>query len=274
MFNIKCTVTAIAAASLVSLSACSSGSSDSGEAANADETWEVCISNGSFTPMYENRADGKLEGFDPDMARAAAKEMDVDLEFTKLAFEGLMPGIASGRCKAVWSSFYISDERLAVADAVPYLNTGPGVIVPANNTDIKEPDDLSGKTVAVQSGSSFIGQLEEINKSFADRGMDKVKVSEYKGFTEEVAAMTNGRADLLLDSSVVLPNIVEKNAGFKIVPDFFPQDVQYGVYLAKGSPYIAKLSEALTTMHEEGTSAAIVKKYDLNEEDLVSPEAQ
>lgn len=274
MNSLSKTFAAIAAvlALIGSLAACSSEDGDAEP--SAEETWEVCISNGSFPPMYVNHADGELDGFDPDMARAAAEEMGVEIKFTKLAFEGLMPGIASGRCNAVWSSFYISDERLEVADAVPYLRTGPGLIVAADNTDIKTPEDLAGKTVAVQSGSSFIDQLNALNEDLSDKGLDAIKIAQYKHYPEEVAAMSNGRADALLDSSVVLPDIVAKNSELKLVPGFFPQDVEYGVYLVKDSPVINKLAKALAAMKEAGTSAKIAEKYMLNSDDLVTPKAQ
>ncbi len=72
-------------------------------------------------------------GFDVDAARQAAQAMGLQMTIRNVPFDTLIPDLAAGRCDIVWTALFISDERLQVADAVPYMKTGDGVLVAAGN---------------------------------------------------------------------------------------------------------------------------------------------
>ena len=71
----------------------------------------------------------KSTGFDVDAARAVATKLGLTLEVVNSGFDALIPDLSAGRCDVVWSALYVSDERLQVADAVPYMATGHAVMV-------------------------------------------------------------------------------------------------------------------------------------------------
>jgi polar amino acid transport system substrate-binding protein len=118
--------------------------------ANAD--WKAdLVTSGTLTncidpeypPMeyYSNGSSGKIIGFDADSSAALAKELKVKIKQMATSFDGLIPALNAGRCDIVWTALYLSKKRLAVADGVPYLETGPGVVVAKGNP--KKISDLS-----------------------------------------------------------------------------------------------------------------------------------
>src|SRR5437016_616854 len=70
-------------------------------------------------------------GFDVDAARAVAGKLGLTIDVRNTAFDALIPDLQAARCDIVWSALYVSDKRLAVADAAPYMSTGHVIMVPA-----------------------------------------------------------------------------------------------------------------------------------------------
>ena len=96
------------------------------------------------------------------------------------AFDSLIPDLDGGRCDIVWTALYISDKRLEVADAVPYLATGQQVMVPKGNPQgIASLDDLCGKNVAIQSGGLVESRLDTQSTACTDAGKPAINNQGY-----------------------------------------------------------------------------------------------
>ncbi|GAA1995750.1 transporter substrate-binding domain-containing protein [Nakamurella flavida] len=252
-------------------SSATSGSAASGSAVAApaglisDGEVSLCI-DPEYAPMeyYENGTSGDPIGFDADGARALAELWGLPLTFQVTTFDGLMPALQAKRCDILWSALYMSEERLQVADATAFMNTGPGLIVPTGSA-IATADDLSGKTVAVQGGGANEKTLVDLSAEFEAAGKAPITVQPYPKTAETVAAVTNGKADALIETDVACADMVSKSGGkLTIAPGVFPTETQFGVFTVKGSPMSAAVAEGIATLTENGTLATIAEKYGLD----------
>ncbi|MEV5832045.1 transporter substrate-binding domain-containing protein [Nocardia sp. NPDC052112] len=220
-----------------------------------------------YAPMeyFENGNTTAPVGFDSDAARALAELWQVETSWQITSFDGLMPALQAQRCDVLWSALYVSPERTAVADAAPFLATGPGLIVRSGETRIAAADDLSGKTIAVQGGGANEKTLQQLSQRFEAAGRPTITIQAYPKTAETVAAVTNGKADALIETDVAVVDMVAKSGGaLRAVPGVFTAETVFGVFTKKGSPLSGPVAAAVRTLTDNGTLAKIATKYGLD----------
>ncbi|MEE3851294.1 ABC transporter substrate-binding protein [Gordonia sp. LSe1-13] len=267
--------TVFAAASLAACSGGSEGTEASGDApAGLLREGQLSVCTDPEYPPMEYFADGDTStpvGFDPDGARALADLWGLEISFQNTSFDGLMPALQAKRCDILWAALYLSPERLEVADGSPFMNTGPGLIVPTATTDITTADDLSGKSVAVQGGGSNELTLKDLSAKFEAEGKPGITVQPYPKTAETVAAVTNGKADALIETDVAVVDMVGKSNGqLKPIPGVFPAETKFGVFTLKESPLSPAVTEGLQELNANGTLAQIAEKYGLDPNSIVT----
>lgn len=228
-----------------------------------------------YPPMeyFSNGSSGKIIGFDADASAAVAKELGLKIKQLNTAFDGLIPALTAGRCDMVWTALYLSNKRLAVADGVAYLETGPGVVVAKGNP--KKITDLSfslcGTRIAVQGASANEGLVKEQDKICKDTGKGAIAISSYPKVAETVAALLNGKVDGIVETDVACGDIVNKSAKkLEVAKGFFLGDVSFAAYMQKGSNLTPAVKKAVEKLISNGTLAKIAKKYNLDPEKLTT----
>ena len=228
-----------------------------------------------YPPMeyFSNGSSGKIIGFDADSAAALAKELGLKIKQLNTSFDGLIPALNAGRCDIVWTALYLSNKRLAVADGVPYLETGPGVVVAKGNP--KKISDLSfslcGTRIAVQGASANEGLVKAQDKICKDTGKKSIAISSYPKVAETVAALLNGKVDGIVETDVACGDIVNKNAKkLEVAKGYFLGDVSFAAYMNKGSALTPAVKKAVEKLISNGTLAKIAKKYNLDPEKLTT----
>jgi polar amino acid transport system substrate-binding protein len=228
-----------------------------------------------YPPMeyFSNGTSGKIIGFDADASAAVAKELGLKSKQLNTAFDGLIPALTAGRCDIVWTALYLSNKRLAVADGVPYLETGPGVVVAKGNpkkiTDISF--SLCGTRIAVQGASANEGLVKAQDKICKDTGKQAIAISSYPKVAETVAALLNGKVDGIVETDVACGDIVNKNAKkLEVAKGYFLGDVSFAAYIKKGSDLTPAVKKAVEKLISNGTLAKIAKKYNLDPEKLTT----
>jgi polar amino acid transport system substrate-binding protein len=211
----------------------------------------VIASEGKFSPF--NFVDkGKLTGFEIDVADAIAKKMGLKVDWKMMGFDGLLVGLAQDRWDMVIASHGITEERAkAVTFASPHYCTG-GVIISKDGA-IKSAKDLAGKTVAVQTGTTYYENVK------------KLPVKDVKSFPADSsarAALDSGHVDAWVTDKFVAKESLAATPG---TPD------KMGDYLfveriaaafAKGNTGLAaEVDKALAALMADGSYAAISKKW-------------
>jgi arginine/lysine/histidine/glutamine transport system substrate-binding and permease protein len=206
-------------------------------------------------PPFESQAEGGgYEGFDIDLMNAIGEAAGFTVEFQALPFDGIIPALQAGTVDAAISSMTITSERAQTVDfSRPYFKAGLAIAVPEDNTDTTSLEDLEGKRIAVQIGTTGAGQAAEI---------EGATVSTFDSAPLALQELANGNADAVInDAPVTLYAIQTGNiGGLKVVGELVTEEF-YGIALPKGSPNLERINSGLATILEDGTYEEIYQKW-------------
>ena len=238
----------LAAAGL--LAACGGTSSDS--AADGD-VWSVGTE--PAFPPFESVGEGdELEGFSIDLMNAIGEKAGKTIEFDSLPFDGLIPALQGGSIDAAISSMTITEEREETVDfSEPYFDAGLAIAVPDSTTDVKTLDDLKGKKIAAQIGTTGADTANEV---------EGAEVSTFDSAPLALQELANGNVDAVInDAPVTLYAISTGNIpGIEVVGELLTEE-SYGIALPDGSENVEAINTALAELKADGTYAEIYKKW-------------
>ena len=220
----------------------------------------------SFPPMeyFENQEAQEPIGFDIDLINAVGERLGVEVEHIPSDFTGLLPALEAGRCDVVASGIYLTAERLETFDAQPYYDTSVILLTPADNADITSPEDLAGKTVAVQAGTNYINILNDLNAELQAAGQPGIDIQSYPDQTDAIQQLVVGRADATItqDTEAAFRETAQPGQ-FKIAYTY-PEAETFGIYFRQGSEQMAAtLAETVEGMRDDGTLSEIAEIWNL-----------
>ncbi|WP_247827025.1 transporter substrate-binding domain-containing protein [Arthrobacter antioxidans] len=259
MLSKKSALLAAMAAGALALSACGGGSDDAG---SGEATGLNLVSEGSLTvcsdipyPPFEYEENGEYTGFDMDLMKEIAAGMDLELSVQDVGFDGLQSGAVLGarQCDIGASAVTITEERKAnLTFSDPYYDSLQSILVPTDS-DIASIDDLAGKQVGVQQGTT--------GATYAAENAPEAELVQYPSDAEMYAAIQAGNVDALLQDLPV--NIGHTEDGAFTIAEELPTDEQYGFIMAKtgSEELVAAVNEQLATLRENGTYQEIYDTY-------------
>jgi len=231
-------------------------------AAQAQEKTIKIGTEGAYPPFNNLTSDGKLVGFDIDIANALCDEMKVKCEFVTSDWDGIIPALQAGKFDAIVASMSITDERKQKVDfSDKYYNT-PSAVVGPKDSDIKEISKagLAGKTVGVATSTTHYNYAE---KTYTDS-----TIKGYPSSQDFMLDLANGRLDAAEDDIVVLSQWLETPDGAccKLLGQPSPQPVEIfgpgaGIAVRKGDPLAGEFSKAIKAIRDNGKYKEINDKY-------------
>lgn len=266
---------AAASIGLLALSGCSASAGDEAAAGNSNTPKDLvkagqvtlCI-DPEYPPLeyYADGSGGDIVGFDADAGRALADHWGVQVKFEVTSFDGLMPGLQTGRCDIILGGLYTSPARMEVADAAPIMNAGPAAIAaPGLAGELKTKLDLCGRKVVAQAASSNAASVQAMGEECTAAGKDAPILSEYPKTSDTVLAVLNGKADVLVETNVAAAYMVAQNKGkLELAGQVFDPDTTFGVFTKKGSPMTPAIASAFKALKDDGSLAKIAEKYNLD----------
>lgn len=200
---------------------------------------------GTLDPSSHVRA-----GFDIDLARwLANEEPKFQPVFVDLPIKERDKALVNSKVGVVVEAFSITDERRkSVSFAGPYLITQQGVLVRTGDRSVVTPNDLAGKSVCTQEGSTSLDQLNQTLQ-------DKVSVTALTGIGECVDKLRAGQFDAVSTDQLILYGYAQadKQRQLTVVPDLiFGAKERYGVGLPKGD--VTRCEEVTEKIREFITS--------------------
>jgi ABC-type amino acid transport substrate-binding protein len=263
------TVSAVAAQDASAPASSAPGGSAAAPTTIAPGALTICVDI-EYPPMeYFPSADvtdpNKAVGFDVDAARAIATQLGLTPQIYSSTFQGIVPDLTAGRCDMIMSGLYINADRLAVADAVPYMSTGHVVMVPKGNPGgIAAPDDLCGKSVAIQAGGLVEKRINELNATCTTNG-SPITIQAYPDVATELQQIVLGRVDAIWETDSAVSYWMVQNPDQYEVAYALPRDDVYGIYYTKGDTQLGDaLTAAVAALKADGTLATIAGQYQID----------
>ena len=258
-----CGSTASSAASSEAVSSdAASSETASSEAASETETAELStvepgkliMSTNEAFPPYEMTTDsGEFEGIDIETAQAIADKLGLELQIDDMDFDAALLAVQQGKSDMVMAGVTVTDERQNVMDFTDSYATGIQSIIVKEDSDIASVDDLAGKKIGTQRGTT--GYLY-CSDDFGDEN-----VVAYDDGLTAVQMLNNGQVDCVVIDNAPAKEFVAANPGLKLLDTAYVEE-DYAIGVGKGN---TELKDAINTALEElkadGTLQAIVDKY-------------
>lgn len=238
----------------------------------------VTVGSDLTFPPYEYLLDGQPSGVSVEiMEKIAEVDGSYKPEWLDTRWANLIPGLKGNKFDILFSSMYITKERLEQIDMIPYYKTDISLLV-RHDSDLapKGPNDLCGKVVGAMKGTAFSVQVHEISKErCVDQGKKEITIREFETSPQTTQALLAHAVDIQYDDAAVMTAAV-KNLPDKVkitsTEQFFP--IVGGIGIRKGDTATYKLvEEGLNKIKASGDYEKILSAYGLKaptEEDIAA----
>jgi lysine-arginine-ornithine-binding protein len=218
----------------------------------------------TYEPFEYKSPDGKVVGFEVDLANAVCAEMKRTCVFVESPWDGLIPSLLAKKFDMILSGMTVTDERKKTLNFSDKITDIPyRVIVKQGSGMDGSPASLKGKKVGVQKGTT---EADFADKYYAKAG---ATIQRYESTQESYLDLASGRVNALVG------NLVEMKMGFLAKPEgkafeFAPYEMKDQVILGYGTGAAMRKNDttlkgefnaALKTVHTNGTYKKIAAKY-------------
>ena len=246
---------------------CSKTQTQNTEVSSADNSLQKVKENGklvlglddTLAPMGFRDDNGEIVGFDIDLAREVANRLGVELEAKPIDWSSAILSLKKGDVDVIWNGFAVNESRKQQVNFTkPYLYNRLMIAKYSDRDDINSKEDLKGKIVGVQSGSSNYETLvnDPVSKEIKE-------IRQYDSYVNAFLDLEAKRIDaVIVDEIVARYYISKENANFTLLEDK-PITSQYlSVGLRKtDTELLNAIDKALDDMRADGKAAEISTKW-------------
>lgn len=239
----------LVAVSVLALAAC--GSKKETKKDTQDDKVLVMATNAEFPP-YEYHDGDKIVGIDAEIAEAVAEKLGMELKIEDMAFDSIIAAVSGGKADFGAAGMTVNEERKKMVAFTDTYAHASQVIIVKTDSAIAGPDDLEGKKVGVQLGTTgdiYAGDIKD------------AEVERYnKGF-EAVQALSQGKIDAVVIDGQPAKELIADMSDLKTLDEAFTEE-EYAIIVAKDNTELKdKINEALKELKESGKLDEIIAKY-------------
>jgi ABC-type amino acid transport substrate-binding protein len=230
-----------------------------------DETWARIQREGvmrvgmdaSWPPFDFVDDEGQIAGLDVDLARALGQRLGVEVEFVNVGFDSLYDALYVGRFEAIVSALPYDPLLLGdVAYSISYFNAGQVLVVRADEIEISEAKDLSGKRLGVELGS----EGDVVGRQLQTK-TEGLSLQTYMAPQDVLRALKEGEVEAAIVDAVSAYQFIAAEGGVQVVGDPLTDEL-YVIAVRLDSPLLLKaINEALVEMREDGTLERLQEKW-------------
>ena len=228
----------------------------------------------TFVPMGFEEKNGNYAGFDIELAKYVSKKLGITVHFQPIDWDMKETELQNGTIDAIWNGYSATDERREkVAFTVPYMQNTQ-ILVVKKTSGIHSVEDMTGKVLGAQNGSSGMLDFEEHPEVLKNRvkGGD---ADQYQSVNEAIIDLKNDRIDALLIDRVYADYYLTTE-GIADEYDTIPSGFESESFAVGVRPADKKLVEALNQafkeLYQEGIFQQISQKW--FGEDVATPEVK
>ena len=210
----------------------------------------------TFAPFeFQKEGSKEFDGFDMDLIRAIGKQLNMKVEIQNMGFDALIPALNSGNIDVAAAGMSITPDRQKAVDmSDPYYVAGLVVVVNKDNEAIKSINDLNGKGISVQIGTTGAERAAKVPDA---------KVKNFNTNAEVFLELKNKGVDAVIIDKPVAEYFLATGGGkdfAKIVGDTLEAE-SFGISLKKNSPLTEEINKALLDLKKNGEYDKIYTKW-------------
>ena len=211
----------------------------------------VMATNAAFPP-YEMVEGNEIVGIDAEIAKLIADDLGKELVIEDMAFDSIIAAVQTGKADIAMAGLTITEDRKQnINFSDPYTEAAQ-VIVVKNDSTVASPDDLVGKTIGVQIGTTGDIYAEDIADATIER---------YSKYFEAINALTQGKIDAVIVDREPGKVFVSDSEDLKMIDEEFTLE-EYAIGVAKeNTELLDQINASLKKLQESGQIDAIINKY-------------
>jgi len=212
----------------------------------------IMATNAEFPP-YEYHEGKDIVGIDVEIAKAVAEQMGAKFEVSDMAFDAIISAVDSGKADFGAAGMTVTEDRKKNVDfSDTYATSVQSVIIP-ENSDIKSIDDLKGKKIGVQQGTT--GDI------YATKDYGKDAIQPFPKGVDAVLALGAGKVDAVIIDGNTAKAFVADQKGLKLLDSAYAEE-EYAICVKKGNTELRDgINAALKELKASGKLDEIVAKY-------------
>ena len=222
------------------------------------ETFTIGLDD-SFPPMGFRNEENEIVGYDIDVAKAICEKLGLELKIQPISWAAKEEELNSGNIDCIWNGFAITEEREKTMTLSSVYLKGGAIFIVNPDINLLKQEDLKGKRVGVQNGSTQQKDLET-----TDFGKSLGEVITYGDYLTALMDLETGRIDAVYMSRISGNYIIKsKNKNFKTIES-------EGINSSKGmviafkkenTELRDKVQNTLEELKEEGVLKQISEKW-------------
>lgn len=237
----KTLIILLSTAMLLGLSACGASSSQK----------LVMATNAAFPP-YESVEGNEIIGIDPEIAKLIADDIGRELVIEDMAFDSIIAAVQSGKADIAMAGLTVTEDRKQnINFSNPYTEAAQ-VIVVKKDSPVASPDDLEGKTVGVQIGTTgdiYAGDIADAT------------IERYSKYFEAINALSQDKIDAVIVDREPAKVFVNDSDELKMIDKEFTLE-EYAIGVAKeNTELLDQINASLKKLQESGEIDKIINKY-------------
>ena len=217
---------------------------------------ELIMATNAAFPPYEYYEGEEIVGIDVEIMRAVCDELGMTLKVEDMEFDSIITAVQGGKADVGAAGMTVTEDRLQSVNFSSPYTTAKQVIIVAEDSTIASPDDLSGKIIGVQTGTT--GDIY-VTDDYEAEGL--ATISRFSKGNEAVLSLTQGKIDAVVIDNEPAKVFVEQNEGLKILDTEYITE-EYALALAKeDTDLLNKINDALAKLKDSGKLQEIIDKY-------------
>jgi polar amino acid transport system substrate-binding protein len=222
----------------------------------APKSTALKVTTDATFPPFESvdTANGNLVGFDIDLINAIAAKENFTIDIVNTPFDSGLAGVGTCQYDMAIAGISITPDREAsMLFSNSYVNAGQIVIVNKSNTTIKSKDDLAGKKVAAQLGTT--GEIEA-------KKIPNVTYKPYDSYDLAFLDLENGQVDAVIADYITALQFIAKNPDKIMTVGTVFTDESYAIAVCKSKPdLVTKLNDGIQKLIDDGTMNTLTQKW-------------
>ena len=211
----------------------------------------VMATNAEFPP-YEFYDGDAIVGIDVEIMQAIAENLGMTLEIEDMAFDSVITSVQTGKADIGAAGLTVTEDRLANVNFSDAYAESAQMIIVQEDSEVAGPDDLVGRTIGVQLGTTGDIYAEDIEDATVER---------YNKGMEAVQALSQGKIDAVIIDREPAKVFVSQNEGIKMLDEEFTVE-EYAIAIAKeNEELLNKVNESIASLKSSGKLQEIADKY-------------
>lgn len=218
----------------------------------------LTMATNAFFEPFEYYEGENIVGIDAEVGKAIADKLGLAFKITDIEFDAIITAVSSGKADMGMAGMTVTEDRLKNVDFSRTYATGVQSIIVPEGSAIATPDDLAGKKIGVQQGTT--GDIY-CSDTPENGGFGEDAVVRFSKGSDAIMALTQGKVDCVVIDNEPAKKFVAANKGLVILDTAYAEE-DYAIAFAKGNTeLITAVDKALGELIADGTVKNIVDKY-------------